>query len=229
MPPPTAFVGLPTISDPVGNPPSLIIGPSAHTTVTSSGPSPTTLVPPALRAGSSLPLRSSTGVATVNAISDSNMINLLPLAASRAPLPMAGVYVGESLPPVPTKLASKILRWEYIEMAEMLPEFWSGAKLEEEDSKRFTLRHPRQVTDIFTWLHRYTSYVRVLVSRYHGVVPELMAYLVTITRVSQDFSGLGWVRYDAAFRRQAAITGNRKWSQINLSLLYGVCPGLEAL
>ena len=49
---------------------------------------------------------------------------------------MAGVYVGESLPPVPPKLASKILRWEYIEMAEMLPEFWSGAKLEEEDSKR---------------------------------------------------------------------------------------------
>ena len=64
------------------------------------------------------------------------MINLLPLAASHAPLLMAGVYVGESLPPVPTKLASKILRWEYIEMAEMLPEFWSGAKLEEEDSKR---------------------------------------------------------------------------------------------
>ena len=44
--------------------------------------------------------------------------------------------LGESLPPVPTKLASKILRWEYIKMVEMLPEFWSGAKLEEEDSKR---------------------------------------------------------------------------------------------
>ena len=63
------------------------------------------------------------------------MVNLLPFAASRAPLPTAGVYIGESLPPVPTKLASKILRWEYVEMAEMLPEFWSGAKLEEEDTK----------------------------------------------------------------------------------------------
>ena len=136
MPPPTALAGLPTISDPVGTPPSLVIGPGAHTTVTSSGPSPTTPVPPAPMAGSSLLPSSSTGVATINAISDSNMINLLPLAASRAPLPMAGVYVGESLPPVPPKLASKILRWEYIEMAEMLPEFWSGAKLEEENSKR---------------------------------------------------------------------------------------------
>ena len=65
-------------------------------------------------------------------------------------------------------------------------------------------------------------HVSVLASRYHAVVPELMAYLVTITRVSQDFSGLAWVRYDTAFRRQAAITGNRKWSQINPSL-YSIC------
>ena len=49
-----------------------------------------------------------------------------------------------------------------------------------------------------------------------------MAYLVTITRVSQDFSSLARVRYDAAFRHQAAITGNRKWSQINPSL-YSIC------
>ena len=222
MPSPTALAGLPTISDPVGNPSSLVIGLDAHTTMTSSGLSPTTSVQPAPGAGSSPLPSSSTGVATVNTISGSNMINLVPLAASRAPPPMAGVYIGESLPPVPTKLASKILHWEYVEMAEMLPECWSGAKLEEEDTKRPPPRRPQQVTDIFTWIHCYTSYVSVLASRYQGVVPQLMAYLVTITRVSQDFSGLARVRYDAAFRRQAAITGNRKWSQINPSL-YSIC------
>ena len=55
-----------------------------------------------------------------------------------------------------------------------------------------------------------------------GDIPELLAYMVTITRVSQDYAGLAWVRYDAAFRRQAAITGNTKWSQINPSL-YSIC------
>ena len=130
MPSPTALTGLPTISNPMGNPSSLVIGPDVHTTVT------TTLVQPDTGAGSSPLPSSSTGVATVNAISGSNMINLLPIAASCAPLPTAGFYIGESLPPVPTKLASKILRWEYVEMAEMLPEFWSGAKLEDEDTKR---------------------------------------------------------------------------------------------
>ena len=46
-----------------------------------------------------------------------------------------------------------------------------------------------------------------------------MAYLVTITRVSQD---LAWVRYDASYHRQAAISDNRKWSQINPTL-YSLC------
>ena len=46
--------------------------------------------------------------------------------------------------------------------------------------------------------------------------------MVTITRVSRDFAGLAWVRHGASFRRQAAITGNKKWSQINPSL-YSIC------
>ena len=36
-----------------------------------------------------------------------------------------------------------------------------------------------------------------------------------IVRVSQDYEGLGWVRYDSAFRRQAALSGNKKWSVVN--------------
>jgi len=42
-----------------------------------------------------------------------------------------------------------------------------------------------------------------------------MAYMGIITRVSQDYEGLGWVRYDSAFQRQAALSGNRKWSVVN--------------
>ena len=49
-------------------------------------------------------------------------------------------------------------------------------------------------------------------------VPELLAYLIFILRVSQDFGGIAWVTYDAAFRRQAFITGNRQWSKVNPSL-----------
>ncbi len=33
-----------------------------------------------------------------------------------------GIYVGEALPPVPAKLAGRIQAWEFVEMAELLPE-----------------------------------------------------------------------------------------------------------
>ena len=35
---------------------------------------------------------------------------------------------------------------------------------------------------------------------------KLMAYMATIVQVSQDYAGLAWVPYDAAFCRQAAPT-----------------------
>ena len=50
------------------------------------------------------------------------------------------------------------------------------------------------------------------------LILELMAYQVTIVRVRQDISGLAWVRYDQAYRRQAALTGHFKWSVINGTL-----------
>ena len=148
-------------------------------------------------------------------------MNLLPLSGSRPVPTSAGVYVGEGLPPVPPKLAIKILHWNYVEMSEMLPEFLSN-KPEEKEPKRHSPRRPRQVTDIFSWIHCYGSYVSVLASHFGDVVPELMAYLVTITRVSQGYTGLAWVWYDSSFRRQAAIIGNKKWSQINPSL-HSIC------
>ena len=45
-----------------------------------------------------------------------------------------------------------------------------------------------------------------------------MAYMGIIIRVSQDYEGLDWVRYDSAFRRQAALSGNWKWSAVNGTL-----------
>jgi len=49
-----------------------------------------------------------------------------------------------------------------------------------------------------------------------------MAYMGVIVTVSQEYVGLAWVRYDSAFCRQAAFTGNTHWSTIN-SILYAIC------
>ena len=131
----------------------------------------------------------------------------------------SGVFMGDGLSPVPAKLVAKIQRGEFVDMGELLPEFNVGSR-EEDGASRTDVRprRSRSVTDILSWLQCYGTYVSVLAPSQPELIPELMAYMSLIIRVSQDYSGLAWVRYDAAFRRQAALTGNKRWSVVNSSL-----------
>lgn len=88
-------------------------------------------------------------------------LNLLPLAPPSLKLPTTGTYIGDGMPPVPAKLTAKILRWEFVEMGELLPEFWATLK-ETEGEKERRNRQGRKVTDIYTWLQCYAAYVAVL-------------------------------------------------------------------
>ena len=151
------------------------------------------------------------------------LANLLPSANAELAPCSDGVYVGDGLPPVPAKLAAKIRKGEFVEMGELLPEFWSSHREEDTEGKHEAkVRRSRKVTDIFTWLQCFGSYVSVRAQYTPSLIPELMAYMAAIVRVSQDYAGLAWVRYDAAYRRQAALTGNTHWSTIN-STLYTIC------
>ena len=99
--------------------------------------------------------------------------NLLPTGGGRPRADKRGVYVGEALPPVPRKLADKIQAWEFIEMTELLPEFWTQ-KLEEkeEQSGSSSSRRKRPVTDLI--------YVGMLLAKHPEAVPELVSYMVAI-------------------------------------------------
>jgi hypothetical protein len=68
-------------------------------------------------------------------------------------------------------------------------EYWSGTKVEEEDQKRAPSRHARQMTDIFTWIQYFASYVSVLTGRFADIVPELMAY-----RIAGNYRGVQFSR-----------------------------------
>ena len=61
------------------------------------------------------------------------------------PFQGAGVYVGEGLPPVPTR---KIAAGDYIEMEELLPEMCTREDSEPGAKRRCS----RRASDIFTWL-----------------------------------------------------------------------------
>ena len=94
--------------------------------------------------------------------SSSVVCNLLPsMGQSADSTGQADIYVGEGLLPVPAKLGERIARWEFIEMAELLPEFWSPLNPSEASSTPTIVqgrpRRKRTVTDIATWLQCFAT------------------------------------------------------------------------
>ena len=151
----------------------------------------------------------------------SNMLKDLTPDGGKEETPKpAGIYLGDGLPPVPARLAGRIGRWEFIEMVDLLPEFWSTLKPGESSAKRTKAK--KRVQDINVWLQCFALYVGVMATKSPERVPELMAYMISILRASQEYDGSAWATYDAAYRRQAAATGHQRWSKINPSL-YTVC------
>ena len=110
------------------------------------------------------------------------------------------------------KVAKRIQRWEIVDMAELFPE----VRLSRGENKgRLLQRKPKSVTDIITWIQCFRACVSVLGPAYPSTISELLAEMTLIVR---DYAGLAWVRYDMEFCHQAAIAGNRKWSEVNGTL-----------
>ena len=134
----------------------------------------------------------------------------------------AGGYMGEGLLPVPDKLVKKIIKLEFVEMQELLPESWLREEEENKSTIGFHRRKNAATTNIFQWLQCYSAMVGVLSRAYPHMVPDLMAYLATIVRCYRDFEDLHWAQYDRMYRRQAAITKDLRWGRID-STLYSKC------
>ena len=127
------------------------------------------------------------GPSTPNA---SLLCNLLPsMGQSEVHSLAAGIYVGEGLLPVPAKLAEKITKRELVDMAELLPEFWSLSPKDlgtNTPPRQNNPRRKRTITDIATWIQCFATYVSVMSTPHPQSVPELLAYLIFILRASQD-------------------------------------------
>lgn len=128
--------------------------------------------------------------------------------------------MGDSMVPLPKKLINKIIRLEFVEMHELLPENWPDLVAEEQARlyEVFGKKKPPPVTNILTWTECFASLVSVLSTAYPNYVPEFMAYMSIIIKCSKRFEGSGWFSYDRAFRRQAATIKNLNWSQTDSTL-----------
>ncbi len=133
-------------------------------------------------------------------------------------------FLSEALPVVPAKLVRRILRAEYVDMAELLKDNmeaerrrWQqeGASSQGPFMGRVTRR---EIPDVLSWLQCFTTYAAVVTARYPEKTRELLAYQAMIISEARRCGGRGWLLYDAAFRQQIRSFETVDFSRINQSL-----------
>lgn len=134
---------------------------------------------------------------------------------------------GDGMPPVPAKTAARIQHWEFVEMLELLPEFWAEDKEGKASGKGTAsqVRGRKRIQDIRVWAQSFVKYVSMLSGKHPESVLELKALHNhhDLVGYSSDYEGKAWA--DVAYGRQVrhvASTGHKMWSKINPSI-YSLC------
>ncbi len=135
------------------------------------------------------------------------------------------LVLGESLPAVPAKLVAKILKGEYVDMAELLKDnIEVGRRKDLQDGARGSgcsggnKASRREVPDLLSWVQCFGVYAAVLASKFPEKARELWAYQVLIVKEARRCGGTGWKEYDSMFRQQASSAVQLEWTKLNSSL-----------
>ncbi len=68
---------------------------------------------------------------------------------------------------MPAKVAARIVKWDFVEMQELLPEFWSDTKGGETTGKSSGSwgKGKKSVQNIQVWIQCFAQYVSVLIQK----------------------------------------------------------------
>ena len=132
------------------------------------------------------------------------------------------VWVVDGLPSIPRKTYDKILRWEFVDMAE-LQSVGVLVKLSLEPDPHWFIILPglevaqarkKPIQDLLTWIQCFNIYIAVVAKKHPDMVPEMLAHMLIVMRAQREYKEPAWRLYNEAFRDKAPATGNWKWSQI---------------
>ena len=124
--------------------------------------------------------------------------------------PQQPLVLSEGLAPVPAKLVDKIIRGDFVDMAELLRDNLEvqrrGSGQEEVASTAQPKKGRREIPDLLSWVQCFGTYMAVVASKRPDRVRELLAYQTLIVREARRCGGKGWMEYDRYFRQQ--VVGN---------------------
>ena len=95
--------------------------------------------------------------------------------------------IGAGLPPIPSRLVTRIEAGEFIDMAELIPDHLGPATT-------LTLPKPSKrhhdISNILEWIRCFSAYITVISTKQPHRVPDLLEYLTLITEAHVQYTGV---------------------------------------
>ena len=137
---------------------------------------------------------------------------------------ISGFSLGHGFPLIPAKLVTKILKWEYVRMADLLPdnlELARRSQTEVQRSASCSAKSPKKQElsedwkGLVAWSVSFSTFIAVIASKHPEKSQELLAYHATVLIEALRFGCKGWLSYDKMFRENMEKEPHSPWAMLH--------------
>ena len=140
-------------------------------------------------------------------------------------LQLAGLSLSHGFPLIPPKLVGNILKWEYVDISELLPDNLELARRTAEAQRSLATScsskapKKRELTKdlkgLAAWSVCFSTYIAIISKEHPEKFQELLAYHATILIEALRFGCKGWLAYDRMFREHIEKEPSSSWSMLH--------------
>ena len=136
----------------------------------------------------------------------------------------SGFSLGHGFPLIPGKLVAKIENWEYVSMADLLPDNLELARRSQSEIQQFlscSAKAPkkRELTEdwkgLVAWSVSFSTFIAIVARKHPGKFQELLAYHATVLIEALRFGCRGWLSYDKMFREHIEKEPQSSWAMLH--------------
>ena len=136
----------------------------------------------------------------------------------------SGFSLGHGFPLIPGKLVAKITKWEYVSMADLLPDNLELARRSQSEIQRnlsCTAKAPkkRELTEdwkgLVAWSVSFSTFIAIVAKKHPDKIQQLLAYHATILIEALRFGCRGWLSYDKMFREHIEKEPHSSWAMLH--------------
>lgn len=141
------------------------------------------------------------------------------------------VWLGEGLGSIPKRVHDRMLRWEYVDMADFLPRSALDRSTSELETEKLVVlpgfevsqTRKKPVANIVMWVQCFAKYTAAMAKHFPDCTPGFMSHMLTVMKAFSEVEEPAWRLYDEAYREKMASTGNRAWLGMDVALYQELC------